>query len=73
MLEWLTDPRTLTLLGGVALAIAFSIWQGRATAAEVATLVKWRTDVDPELARHGEQVRALDHRVGRLENLQDRA
>ncbi len=42
--EWFLDPKSITLLGGTALVVAASVWQGRQTAAVVADLVKWRLE-----------------------------
>ena len=72
MAEWFLDPKSITLIGGTALAVAASVWQGRQTAAIVAELVKWRQDrVDPMLERHDVATKTHADEIGRLRDLKE--
>ena len=69
---WFFDPKSIALIGGTALAVATSIWQGKQTASAVDVLVKWRQDrVDPMLERHDTGLKTADKEIERLRDLKE--
>lgn len=72
MTEWFFDPKSIALIGGTALAVATSVWQGKQTAGVVAELVKWRQDrVDPMLERHDVATKTHAAEIDRLRDLKE--
>lgn len=72
MEQWLLDPKSITLIGLVALSIATSIWRGEQTAAMLAEFVKWRQErVDKMLERHETSLATHEKEIERLRNAKE--
>lgn len=72
MEQWLLDPKSITLIGLVALSIATSIWRGEQTATLLSEYVKWRqTRVDPMLERHETSIATHEKEIDRLRDLKE--
>lgn len=70
MEAWFFDPKSIALIGGTALAVATSVWQGKETAAVVKGLVEWRQErVDPMLERHDVALGTAHQEIERLRDL----
>ena len=70
MIEWISDPKSISLVAGALLTAGVSIWQGRQTALIVDGLVRWRLEqAVPAFTELKSNVEHLTDEVNRLRDL----
>ena len=71
MIEWLTAPKSITVILGALIITGGSIWQSRMTAALVAELLEWRLEAVKSLSDHEARIKNNTDEIERLRNLRE--
>jgi len=66
MERWFLDPKSISLIAGVAAQLVITVWHSRQTAVSVAGLVDWRLEMTRDMAALETRVAQQGNEIERL-------